>query len=188
MRSPYNFIISPYGDKYNNTKKIAGEDFVINTSLELAKYVNRLGVVDELPINYAGDISVGDVVVLHHNIFRTYFDMKGRPTKSPEYFRDGIYVVSPDRIYMYMRNNKWIPNSHYCFVKPIDSVQYSDMYNTEKEEKHIGLLVYPNQTLLERGFCKGDTIAFKKNSEYAFEIDNEKLYRMTDRDIVLKLN
>jgi hypothetical protein len=189
MKSPYNFIVSPYGDKYNNTRKVGGEDFIVNTSLEIAKYVNRLGIVDALPINYDGDINVGDVVVLHHNIFRVYFDMKGRQTNSPEFFRDGVFIVSPDRIYMYKRNDgEWNPHLKFCFVKPIETIQDELLYNVEKEEKHSGILIYPNKTQEELGFKKGDLVAFTKNSEYEFEIDNEKLYRMTDRDVVLKLS
>jgi len=190
MKSPYNFIISPYGSKYNNTKNIGGVEFTINTSLELAKYVNRLGIVESLPIHYSGDICVGDIVVLHHNIFRIYFDMRGRPTTSPEFFRDGVYIVSPERIYLSrnVNGNDWTSHLNYCFVKPIDNTQEGILYDLEKEEKHIGELVYANEKLLSIGFKKGDMIAFKKNSEYEFEIDDEKLYRMSDSDIVLKLN
>lgn len=190
MKSPYNFIISPYGDKYNNTKKINGEEFVVNTSLEIAKYVNRLGVVEALPINYEGDICVGDIVVLHHNIFRVYYDMKGRQTNSPEYFRDGIFIVNPSRIYMYKRNDgEWNPHLNYCFVLPTETIQEEGkLFDVEKEEKHTGYLVYPSKQQEEIGFKKGDLIAFTKNSEYAFEIDNQKLYRMHERDVVLKLD
>lgn len=189
MKSPYNFIISPYGDKYSNTKIINGDEFIVNTSLEIAKYVNRLGVVKSLPINYDGDICVGDIVVVHHNIFRIYFDMQGRQTNSPEYFRDGIFIVSPERIYMYKKNEgEWNAHLNFCFVKPIDTIQDKILYDTDKEEKHTGYLVYPNKKLIEDGFSKGDLIAFKKDSEYAFEIDEEKIYRMYDRDVLLKLN
>jgi hypothetical protein len=189
MKSPYNFIISPYGDKYNNTKNVGGEEFIVNTSLEIAKYVNRLGIVEALPINYDGNICVGDIVVLHHNIFRIYFDMKGRQTTSPEYFRDGIYIVSPNRIYLSRKpdSNDWNPHLNFCFVKPVDNTQEGLLYDTEKEEKHVGELIYPNEKLLSIGFKKGDIIAFKKNSEYEFEIDEKKLYRMSDSDVVIKI-
>lgn len=189
MKSPYNFVVSPYGDKYSNTKEISGEKFIVNTSLEIAKYVNRFAIVDELPIYYEGDIKKGDIVILHHNIFRIYFDMKGRQTNSPEYFRDGVFIVSPDRIYMYKHNEgEWNPHLNFCFVKPIETIQDKVLHDTSKEEKHTGYLVYPNKKLIEQGFSKGDLVAFKKDSEYAFEVDDEKLYRMYDRDILLKLN
>ena len=189
MKSPYNFIVTPYNnEEYCNTKEVAGVKITINTSIEVAKYVNRLAVVLETPIHYDGDISIGDVVILHHNIFRTYLDMKGRQTKSPEFFRDKIYIVDPSRIYMYDNGNGWIPHLNYCFVRPIDRVQDELLHSVEEEEKHKGILVYPNKHQEKIGLNKGDLIAFTKNSEYAFDVDGEKLYRMYDRDVVLKLN
>lgn len=189
MRSPYNFIISPIGDQYSNTKNIGGVEVTFNTSLDLAKYVNRVGVVIELPTYYKGNIKVGDVVVVHHNIFRTYHDMKGRQTKSPEFFRDDLYIVSPDRIYLYKSNGIWRSNLNYCFVKPIARIQNELLHSTDKEEKHVGVVVYPSSNQEENLNLKsGSFVAFTKNSEYEFEVDGEKIYRMYDRDVVIELN
>lgn len=189
MRSPYNFIISPIGDQYSNTKNIDGVEVTFNTSLDLAKYVNRVGVVIELPTYYKGNIKVGDVVVVHHNIFRTYHDMKGRQTKSPEFFRDDLYIVSPDRVYLYKSNGIWRSNLNYCFVKPIARIQNELLHSTDKEEKHVGVVVYPSSNQEDNLNLKsGSFVAFTKNSEYEFEVDGEKIYRMYDRDVVIELN
>lgn len=188
MKSPYNFIISPLGDTYVNTKMLNGIEFVVNTSLESHKHVNRIGVVKSIPIYYDGPITVGDLVVVHHNVFRTYYDMKGRQTKSNEYFRDDLYIVSVDRIYLYNHLDEWFTNEDYCFVKPIETIQNSEIINIEKEEKHVGILIYPTKKQIEIGLNKNDLVGFTKNSEYAFEIQNEKVYRMKEKDVVLKLN
>ena len=34
MKSLYDFIVKPLGDKYKNTVKIAGKDVVVNTKIE----------------------------------------------------------------------------------------------------------------------------------------------------------
>ncbi len=189
MRSPYNFIISPIGDQYSNIKNIGGVEVTFNTSLDLAKYVNRVGVVIELPTYYKGNIKIGDVVVVHHNIFRTYHDMKGRQTKSPEFFRDDLYIVSPDRVYLYKSNGIWRSNLNYCFVKPIARIQNELLHSTDKEEKHVGVVVYPSSNQEDNLNLKsGSFVAFTKNSEYEFEVDGEKIYRMYDRDVVIELN
>lgn len=189
MKSPYNFIVKPLGDTYNNTKDISGVKLVINTSMESAKHVNRIGIVAETPIYYNGDILPGDKVIIHHNVFRKYYDMKGRQTHSPEYFSDGVYIINPDRIYMYNRDDEWKSNDDYCFIRPIDRVQDSLLHSTDKEESHKGVLVYPSKYQSEKlGLNKGDVIAFKKNSEYAFDIEDEKLYRMRETDVVMHLN
>ena len=38
-----------------------------------------------------------------------------------------------------------------------------------------------------KGIKKGDRVIFKPDSEYEFEVDGEKLYRMYDHQITLKL-
>jgi hypothetical protein len=189
MRSPYNFIVSPLGDNYNNTKNIGGKDVIINTSLESAKYVNRLAVVIETPHHYNGDVEPGDIVVIHHNVFRTYHDMKGRQTKSPEFFRDDLYILSPERIYLYKRNGIWNSHLNYCFVKPIATIQNESLHIVDKEEKHVGIIVYPSKNQIKNlNLNSGDIVAFTKNSEYEFEIDDLKMYRMYDRDVVIELD
>lgn len=189
MKSPFSFILSPIGEQYKNTTKIHGVDLVVNTSLDLAKYVNRIAIVIELPIYYKGSISIGDIVVVHHNIFRTYHDMKGRQTKSPEFFRDDLYIVNPDRIYLYKSKGIWKSHLNYCFVKPIAKIQSSVIHSIDKEEKHIGVIVYPSEQQEHiLNLKSGSFVAFTKNSEYEFEVDGEKIYRMYDRDVVIELN
>jgi len=51
MKSPYNFIVTPHGEQYNNVKDIDGVKLVINTSLESSKHVNRVAEVLEVPIH-----------------------------------------------------------------------------------------------------------------------------------------
>jgi hypothetical protein len=43
--------------EYNNTKTIANQEFTINTSIEDASYVNRMGVVCAVP--KGGEIPLG---------------------------------------------------------------------------------------------------------------------------------
>ena len=46
---------------------------------------------------------------------------------------------------------------------------------------------YPNKYLSSQGVASGDKISFKPDSEYEFMVDNEKLYRMYDHQITIKL-
>ena len=41
MKSLYDFIVQPLGDKYSNAIKIGGKDIVVNTKIENWKFVNR---------------------------------------------------------------------------------------------------------------------------------------------------
>ena len=118
MKPRWDYLIKPKGKEYNNTKKIAGLDFIVNTTIEDAKFVNRLGIVCASPKN--SEIKKGSVVVVHHNVFRTYLDMKGNKRKSNEYFRDELYLVPEERIYMYDDGSGWKPTKDFCFISPVE--------------------------------------------------------------------
>ena len=52
----------------------------------------------------------------------------------------------------------------------------------------VGLVEIPNKKLISQGVKKGDLISFKPDSEYEFEVDGEKLYRMFDHQITMILS
>jgi hypothetical protein len=183
MTPRWDYLIKPYGKQYNNTKKIANLEFTVNTSIEDATFVNRLGIVCAVP--NGGQIPLDSIVVVHHNVFRTYLDMKGRKRKSNEYFRDEQYLVNPNRIYMYNEGDGWKTTEEYCFINPIDYIQDGDLYRSDKEkEEHVGIVKHGKI----KNVLEGDLIAFTKNSEYEFNIDGEKIYRMKNNDICIKFN
>lgn len=182
MKPRWDYLIKPQGKEYNNTKKIAGLDFVVNATIEDAKFVNRLGIVCASPKE--SEIKKGSVVVVHHNVFRTYLDMKGNKRKSNEYFRDDLYLVPEERIYMYDDGSGWKPTKDFCFISPIEYNQDGFLYRSDKqEEEHVGIINYIKDDSLKIN----DKIGFTKNSEYQFTIDKKKLYRMTKKDICAKL-
>lgn len=188
MRPRYGYLIEPLGGEYNNTKNIAGVDFVVNTTIEDASFVNRLGVVKALPTTENdSELQVGDIVVVHHNVFRTYLDMKGRKTKSNEYFRGDSYIVPLERIYLYKRKDDWKALKSFCFVLPVDYDQDSAILRNKEKEDHVGLIEVSNKYLESKGIFKGSKIGFTKNSEYEFNIEGKKLYRMQTRDVCLEI-
>ena len=93
MRSPFYFIVKPLDDKrYTNTKDIDGMEFITSTSEENHMASNRQGVVVATPIGYDGEIEVGDLLLVHHNVFKFYNDMKGRQ-KAARVFLKMIYFL-----------------------------------------------------------------------------------------------
>lgn len=186
MNSPYYFIIQPVGDEYENEVEIAGKKIIVNSTLENHKHVNRLGRITHIPGRYKGTISVGDIIIVHHNIFRIYYDMKGRPKKSPNFFKDGLYFIDEGQFYLYHNGDRWNSVGEYCFVEPVQK-ENSYLYE-EGLEDSTGVLVYGNETLRSMGVEEGSKINFTKNSEYEFTVDNKKLYRMRTADICAVLN
>ncbi len=90
MKSLYDFIVKPVGDKYKNTVKIEGKNVVINTKIENWKSVNRLAEVVETPLAFKSGIKKGDIAIIHQNVFRTFYDMKGKKKKSRSYFENDL--------------------------------------------------------------------------------------------------
>ena len=108
MKSPFSFIVRPVkGKRYNNTKKISGLDIIISTSQEDFKFSNREAEVIELPLGYKGPIQEGDILLVHHNVFKYYNDMRGEQRSGKSFFKDDLFFVEEDQYYMYKRDGKW---------------------------------------------------------------------------------
>ena len=120
MKSLYDFIVEPVGEKYNNTIQVNKKDFVVNTKIENWKFVNRLARVIEIPAAFSTPIKKGDIVVIHQNIFRTFYNIKGEKKKSRSYFKDNYYFCAIDQIYLYKNNKYWNTINDRCFIQPIN--------------------------------------------------------------------
>ena len=178
MKSLYQFIIKPIGERYKNKINIDGCELIVNSTISSHKFVNREAEVVSVPLIYNTKIKKGDKVIVHHNLFRRYYNMKGKSVNSTKYFKDDLYFAVPSQVYMYYQKNKWIPNENYCFVKPL--------LEDEKIIKNKGILKYGNSSLEVLKINPGDIIGFKPLREFEFIIDNELLYCMESNDIVIK--
>ena len=178
MKSLYSFIVKPLNNRYDNIRKVRDVDLVINTSIENHQFISKKAVVVSTPAAYNTKINIGDEVYIHHNIFRRWYDQKGRERNSSTYFKDDLYFVSPEQIYMY--NLKCHLN--YCFIKPLKNQGF---LNNRKEQPNVGIVKYANKTLEALGINPGTLITFTPNSEFEFIIDGERLYCMKSNDIAL---
>lgn len=184
MKSPYNFIVKPLnGSRYDNVKKIGDIDFITSVSQEDHTVSNRFAEVVSTPINYNGEISVGDTLLVHHNVFKYFYDMKGNQKSSSNYFKDDLFFVDEQRFFMYNNGDGWKAYGKYCFVKPSDKDEhYIDSHGSE--QPLVGYLKYVNKNL---GLNVGEKVSFTPDSEYEFNIDGEKLYRMFNNNITMVL-
>jgi len=183
MRSLYNYIISTT-DRYDNKVSIDNKELILNTEVTERDYmfVNRIGTVVNAPINLNTPIKPNDEVIVHHNVFRRWYDVRGKERNSGNYVDENKYTVAPDQIFAYKQNGKWHCLNQYCFVEPIEN---SDMWSTEGEQKLIGKLTYLNDYLSSLGLACGDIVGFTPESEYEFNIEDKKLYRILSKDITI---
>ena len=91
MRSPYNFIVTPLKNKrYDNIKDIGDVEFITSVSKEDHKTSNRFAKVVALPIHYNGPIKEGDTLLVHHNVFKLYYDMQGVEKSGRSFLKDNL--------------------------------------------------------------------------------------------------
>jgi len=97
MKSLYDFIIKPVGDLYKNEIQVGDKKLVLNTKIESWKFVNRLAEVIEVPIAFKTKISKGDKIIVHQNVFRVFYDMRGEKKKSRSFFKNDLYFCNIDQ-------------------------------------------------------------------------------------------
>jgi hypothetical protein len=181
MKSLNDYIIEPLGERYNNIKKIGNKSLILNTRIEEFKAVNKKAKVVSIPKAYNLPIEVGDIVYVHHNVFRRFYNMKGKQQNSRSYFKEDLYFCSPDQIYLYTQKDINYSFLDRCFVKPLASDKLG-----QKIKPNIGILKYGNKQLEKLGINKGDVVSFPDLREWEFVVDNELLYCMKSKDILIR--
>ena len=181
MQSIFNFIIEPIEGRYENKRKVGDKELIVNTELQNHNFVSRIAKVVATPKSIKTDIKVGDKVIVHHNIFRRYHDVRGEEKNSKSYYKEDLYFAWPDQVFMYKHKNKWVANDGYCFVKPIHS---TNNLSLDKEQPLTGVVKYlDNKTDYIK---ENDLIGFVPTSEFEFVIDDERMYRVRIQSITIK--
>ena len=178
MKSVYNFVVTPKGERYNNAKKLDGGELILNTEIFNHQYVNRTAIVKSTPIIGDTDILPGDEVIVNHNVFRRWHNVKGVEKNSRSYFNEDTYFINHDQIFLYKRDGKWTAPKGYCFVKPLKAI---DQFNIESEKPLQGVVKYSDGTVEVN-----ELVGFRPSSEYEFIVDNERLYRVLSNFITIK--
>ena len=182
MKHLHAYMVTPINGRYTNNKKIGEKELILNTTIENHKFINRKGIIKETPINNS-ILKTGDEVIVHHNTFRRFYNVRGQAKDSSNYFDNNNFFVYIDQIFLYKRNNKWLTPPGYCFVKPIKN---NDLLSEAKEKPLTGVLKYLGSDLKSFNLNNEDIIGFTPNSEYEFLIDGERLYRIPINSISIK--
>ena len=177
MKAYKDFIVSPIGERYINSKKVGDKNLILNTEIYNHQFVNRNAKVIDTPLLFNSPLKQGDEVIVHHNIFRRWNDVKGREKNSRAYWKDNKYIISQDQIFLYKQED-WKAMPGFSFVKPLQAV---NSFNTEDERPLIGVVKYSDGT-----FNKKELVGFRPNSEYEFIVDDERLYRVLNKFITIK--
>ena len=179
MQALFDYIIKPVGGRYNNSVDVDGKELLVNTEIFNHQYVNREAEIIAVPKGIESQLQVGDIVIVHHNVFRRWHNIRGEEKNSKSYFQDNKYFVKEDQIFAYKCSDaKWKGLKGYCFVKPLKS---TGMFDESKERSLIGIVKYTDGSV-----DVGDLVGFTPWSEYEFVIDGQRLYRVLSKEITIK--
>ena len=177
MKAYKDFIVSPIGERYNNSTKVGNKELVVNTEIYNHQFVNRLAKVIATQLLFSSPISVGDEVIVHHNTFRRWNDVKGREKNSRSYLGNNKYIVSEDQIYLY-KKDLWKAMPHYSFIKPIENI---NKFNIENEQPLVGIIKYSDGS-----FEENELVGFRPKTQCEDFVNGERLYRIMNKFITIK--
>ena len=93
MQSVFDFIIKPKSKRYDNTKQIGDSELLLNTEISDHRYVSRVGIVLATPRYEETEIKAGDEVIVHHNVFRRWYNQLGEEKNSSGSVNEDTYIV-----------------------------------------------------------------------------------------------
>jgi|TARA_R110001592_G_scaffold318053_1_gene595067 hypothetical protein len=178
MQSVFNYLVSPKGNRTVGSKEIEGQTLLLNTDLQNHSYTNRIGTILNLPLVGNEELKEGDDIIVHHNVFRRFRDVRGNEKDSKNYLSEDVYTIQADQIYAFKRNSEWKALKGFCFVKPIKE---DKMFSVDFEKPLIGIVKLGNDEIE-----KESLVGFKPNSEYEFVIEGQRLYRVPTNSITIK--
>ena len=179
MKSPYSFIVKPKTERSSAKKTIDGKELILNTELQNHQYVSRHGVVLNTPLVGVTPIVSGNEIIVHHNVFRRFYDVRGNEKNSKSYFKENMFLVDTDQIFAYKgKDDQWKPIDGFYFVKPLKN---KDMFSADKEVPLKGIIKYGDSEI-----PAGTLVGFAPRAEYEFIIEQERLYRVPKQYITIK--
>ena len=178
MQSVFNYLVTPQGGRTTGEITIEGQELLLNTELQNHEYSNRIGVILSLPLaEKYKELREGDEVILHHNVFRRFRDVRGEEKNSKSYLAEETYLAQPDQVYAYKRDGEWKALEGFCFVAPIKETK---MFSIEKEKPLMGVVKY-----CTCGLDVDTLVGFIPTSEYEFIIEGQRLYRVPTNSITI---
>lgn len=190
----YDALVHVPNDYAEKVKMESGvEIFVENKTNDVINTI-RHGTLKQAPLFFKTILQAGDEVYFHHNIVREVRDWHGNVQNKMFDFdpSKNLYRCPMELIFAIHRDGKFMAVSPYCFIKPIaeqDEVKPNGFIikHIEEEKQHYGIVKYGNDELYKQHIREGDTVIFRKDSEYQYNIFGEKLYRMRNDDILAKV-
>jgi hypothetical protein len=176
----FDFLVKPDGDRYSNSTPVGNKSLILNTEVSNHQYINREAIVVEVPKTNATNIRNGDKLLIHHNVFRRWHNMKGVEKNSRSFLSEGRYLIATDQIFLHKPDgsNEWASMNGFCFIQPLKSTDY---LGVDTERPLVGIVKYTDGT-----YDVGDLVGFSPGDEFEFVVGGKRMYRVMTRYINTK--
>ena len=177
MRGLFDYIVTPLGERYNNEVEVEdGKNLILNTEISNHEYINRIGKVLQVPYGVATPVRKGYEVLVHHQVFRRWYDMKGREKNTRSFINEDKYLLQQDQLFLYRKEGgDWNTMPGYSFIQPVEN---DDRFSIDKEKPLVGFVRYSGSPLMV-----GKLVGFSPGDEFEFVVDGVRMYRVMDKYI-----
>ena len=179
MTSIFDYLVKPKGERYNNSIDLGeGKELILNTEISNHQFINRVGIVLKTPLHGKTDIQPGDEVTLHHNVFRRWYDAKGREKNSRAFISEDAYLAQPDQVFLTRRQGEeWRALEGFTFVQPLIN---DNRFDFSAEKECVGVVKYSDGV-----FNVGDIVGYTPSSSFEFIVGEDRLYRVMNKFITI---
>jgi len=157
-----------FDPEYNPDHTAIQYGTVRTTAMSITKQANMIQ-----PVN-------GDSVYFHHHVF----------TNKITFEEDCFRFATHSQLFFIIRDEKIIMLNDFLLVKPKmeseDEIKQSGIFMKSKAEKiqQRGIVVATTDQAKSMGIEADMEIAFSRNSDYSFYINDEEYYMMTNQDVI----
>lgn len=212
MKIPKDYFLVKVDKAYEDTIELNGKEMFLDIKFDPYKFARQYGVIHSTPVGLPKgldfDVKKGDKIYFHHlvtgSVGAVTMDQKFENESNQDFKslnlvtwvdEENVYKVHWQQIYARVRKGKLKMLHHWNFVKQVtedeESIKTKSGIFIKPEVDDItlhGVIVYMNDWLKKQGVKIGDEVVFSENSEYDMTIENKKLLRMRNEDILALVN
>ena len=208
MKIPRDYFLVKVDKPYDDTIELNGKEMFLDIKFDPYRFARQYGVIHSVPVGLPKgldfDIKKGDKIYFHHLVTgakcAVTIDKKFENESNQDYKslnlvtwidEENVYKVHWQQIYARVRKGKLKMLHHWNFIKQKtedeDSIKTKSGIFIKPEVDDItlhGVVVHMNDWLKEQGVKIGDEVVFSEDSEYDMTIENKRLLRMRNEDIL----
>ncbi|MCH9664309.1 MAG: hypothetical protein K0U41_00475 [Gammaproteobacteria bacterium] len=183
--APNKFIIKPQGGKeqINSVEGDFGE-IILNSHIHVddQDFSNRIAEIIATPLSNVTSAEVGDKLIVGHNVFRKWLDWHGKIEEGNTVV-DDLYYAENTAVYGYIKEGETFSTNDWALLDPVphtDELLIASGFRVDQ-----GILRYPSDSKFPLSLEVGTKVAFKANNFVPIPINDETIYRVRIKDILL---